>query len=237
VAEASGGARHERERLDPRRRADTNAAVLAERFRARLTELGIAPGATEPSALVAAPFEPPTAQPAPPERERTLWVAGAFGLNSGGLGAMPEAELELRVFPARWLSTSAFGKATLAPAEVRGAEGETDVRLVSGGVLIDVYPVRREWLLKLGVGALLVSANMTGHAEGAFIGATDSVLVPAGVAQVGAGLRLSPRIAAELRGFVGVCSPRVGVNFANRSVARYGQPFVGAALGVAVGVF
>jgi hypothetical protein len=49
VASSAGPARQERERLDPRRQADTNAAVLAERFRARLTELGIAPGAAAPS--------------------------------------------------------------------------------------------------------------------------------------------------------------------------------------------
>jgi hypothetical protein len=237
VAEqAGGGPRHERERLDPRRRADTNAAVLAERFRARLTELGIAPGFTPPAAVAPSPYSAPPAAPVS-EPERRLWVAGALGATSGGLGTLPDAELELRAFPVRWLSTSAFGKLSLLSAEVNRPEARADVRLVSGGVLLDVYPVRGEWSLKLGLGALLVSANMTGYGEPPFRGDDDSVLVPAGMLQTGGGLRLSPRVTTELRGFVGVCAPRIGVRFNQQTVARYGQPFVGASLGLAVGVF
>jgi hypothetical protein len=233
----AGPTRHERERLDPRRRADTNAAVLAERFRARLTELGIAPGFTPPPSVAPPPaYLPPSPVPSPAP-ERRLWVAGALGTTSGGFGLTPDAELELRAFPVSWLSTSAFGKASLSSAQVEGAEGEADVRLFSGGVLIDVYPVRRDWTLKLGLGALLVSANMKGRAEAPFSGESDAVLVPAGMFEAGAGLRISPRITAELRGFIGACSPRIGVRFDRQTVARYGQPFVGASLGVAVGVF
>ena len=66
---------------------------------------------------------------------------------------------------------------------------------------------------------------------------TRGGLVPAGMLETGAGLRLAPRVSAELRGFVGACSPRVGVRFDGHSVAHYGQPFFGASLGVAVGIF
>jgi hypothetical protein len=53
----------------------------------------------------------------------------------------------------------------------------------------------------------------------------------------GAALRLSPRVLAELRGFVGACAPRIGVRFADRTVAHYGQPFFGVSVGAAIGVF
>jgi hypothetical protein len=233
-----GPARHERERLDPRRRADTNAAVLAERFRARLTELGIAPAAA--ASGVSEPVPPrridvPSPSAAPPERR--LWLAGALGGTSGGLGLVPDAQLEIRTFPVLWLSTSAFAKLSLLPAEVREVEGDTDVRVVAGGVLIDVYPLRRKLVLKAGVGALLVNAQMSGSASGEWAGAEDTVLVPAGLFEAGGAYRLSPRVSAELVGFVGLCAPRVGVRFAGRSVAQYGQPFLGASLGLAVGVF
>jgi hypothetical protein len=233
-----GAARHERERLDPRRRADTNAAVLAERFRARLTELGIAPAAAAGAVSEPLPSRRPDVSPpsaSPPERR--LWLAGALGGTSGGLGLVPDAQLEIRAFPVPWLSTSAFAKLSLLPAEVREAEGDTDVRLVAGGVLIDLYPLRRQLMVKAGVGALLVNAQMSGSASGEWVGAEDSVLVPAGLIEAGGAYRLSPRVSAELAGFVGVCSPRVGVRFAGRSVAQYGQPFMGVSLGVAVGVF
>jgi hypothetical protein len=234
-----GRARYERERLDPRRRADTNAAVLAERFRARLTELGIAPS----SGMV--PAEPVVAErsaetaPATVSRrvERRLWVSGAVGGTSGGVGFVPDAQLEIRAFPVLWLSTSAFAKLSPFAAEVGSSEGQTDVRFLSGGVLIDAYPLRDEVVVKAGVGAMLVNAEMSGRAPSPWRGKEDSVLVPAGLVDVGGALRLSSRVSAELVGFVGVCAPRVGIRFAGRPVAHYGQPFLGASLGLAIGVF
>jgi hypothetical protein len=113
VARASSGERPQRarERLDPRRRADTNAAVLAERFRARLTALGIAPAA--PAPLTELPEPVRIYLPPPPpvaEEERRLWLAATVGGTSGGLGLHPDLALEIRAFPVRWLSTSAFAK-------------------------------------------------------------------------------------------------------------------------------
>jgi hypothetical protein len=240
VGEAAGAgpSRHERERLDPRRRADTNAAVLAERFRARLTELGIAPGAasTVPVAVEPVRVRAPAPQ-SPREVERRLWLAAAFGASSGGLGALPEAQLELRAFPVGWLSTSAFGKWSPFAAEVKGSQGSADVRLLTGGVLIDVYPLRRSVVLNVGLGAMLVSASMAGRASPPWGGERDTVLVPAAMFETGAAWRLSPRVSAELRAFVGACAPRVGVRFDGQTVADYGQPFFGASLGVSVGVF
>jgi hypothetical protein len=232
-------ARHERERLDPRRRADTNAAVLAERFRARLTQLGILPGvasALPPPEPIHVESPPPAQRPSEPGRR--LWLAVALGATSGGLGVLPDAQLELRAFPVRWLSTSAFGKWSPVAAEVNASQGRAKVKLMQGGVLIDVYPVRRELSVNVGLGAMLVSATMLGHAAAPpFDGRDDSVLVPAAMFEGGAGLRVAPRVSAELRGFVGVCSPRIGVRFGGESVANYGQPFFGASLGVSVGVF
>jgi hypothetical protein len=234
-AAGSGPARQERERLDPRRRADTNAAVLAERFRARLTELGIPPGETPALPVAVEPVQVPSA--APPEIERRLWLAAALGVSRGGLGAMPEAQLALRAFPVRWLSTSAFGKWAPFAAEVRARQGQADVRLLSGGVLIDVYPLRHRLIINAGLGAMLVSASMAGRASAPWGGQQDSVLVPAGLFEVGAAWRLSPRVSAELQAFVGACAPRVGVRFAGETVASYGQPFLGGSLGVGVGLF
>jgi hypothetical protein len=233
-----GPPRRERERLDPRRRADTNAAVLAERFRARLTELGIAPSAEPQPAPTVAVVEP-APPPAPAaEPERRLWLAATFGATSGGLGVLPDAQLELRAFPVSYLSTSAFGKWSPIAADVNAREGSAEVRLLSGGVLIDAYPLRGpEFSANLGVGVMLVSASMTGRAAAPWGGRTDSVLVPAGMFESGVDYRFSPRVSAELRGFVGACSPRVAVRFAGRNVADFGQPFFGASVGVAVGVF
>ncbi len=233
----TGSARHERERLDPRRHADTNAAVLAERFRARLTELGIAPA---PALELPPPADPVRVELSPPparDPERRLWLAAAFGGTSGGLGFLPDLQLEVRAFPVSWLSTSAFGKWSPIAADISSREGEAKVRLLAGGVLIDAYPVRRELVVNVGLGAMLVSAGMAGHAATPYAGRDDSVLVAAGMFEAGAALRLAPRVSAELRGFVGACSPRIGVHFAGHSVAEYGQPFFGASVGVGVGVF
>jgi hypothetical protein len=232
----AGGARREVERLDPRRRADTNAAVLAERFRARLTELGIAPSA-EPAPPAAPPITSDRAPvPAPPS-ERRLWLAVAVGATSGGLGVQPDAGLELRAFPVGWLSTSAFAKISLTDSRVTADEGSADVGLLAGGLLIDVYPLRGPVSAHVGAGALLVNAEMSGKAEPPWLGQKVSVLVPAAIFEGGAELRITPRVSAGLRGFVGACSPRIAVRIAERKAADYGAPLFGASLGVAVGVF
>ena len=244
VGDAVDGApaRYERERLDPRRRADTNAAVLAERFRARLTELGISPAAgsalppPEPVQVELRRPSPPRREPERREPERWLWLGAALGATSGGLGVLPNVQLELRAFPVPWLSTGAFGRWSPLAAEVHAREGEANVRLLEGGVLIDAYPLRRPLLVNVGLGAMLVSASMAGRASAPWGGRQDAVLVPAGIVETGAALRLGPRVSAELRVFVGACAPRIGVRFAGHTVADYGQPFIGASLGVAVGV-
>lgn len=240
VSDALDGAstRYERERLDPRRRADTNAAVLAERFRARLTELGISPAA-ESASLPPEPLQVELPPPSPPRRdpERRLWLGAALGATSGGLGILPSVQLELRAFPVRWLSTSAWGRWSPLAAHVSAREGQANVRLLEAGVLIDAYPLRRQWAVNVGLGAMLVSASMAGRASAPWGGRQDAVLVPAGLFEAGAALRLGPRVSAELRAFVGACAPRIGVRFAGHTVADYGRPFVGASLGAAVGVF
>jgi hypothetical protein len=234
VADGSGGVKRERERLDPRRRVDTNAAVLAERFRARLTELGISPAL----APVNEPAPAPSPPPPPPSAEPRLWLAGAVGIMGGGLGVMPELELELRALPVRWLSTSAFGKVTPVAAEVAAPEGRAKVRLLSVGVAIDGYPMStRSPSVKLGLAAQLVNANMSGRAAPPYGGQDDSVLVPAAMARAGVAWRLGARTQVELSGFVGSCSPGIGVRFAGRTVADFGQPFFGASLGFGWGVF
>jgi hypothetical protein len=238
VGDAMGaGPRHERERLDPRRRADTNAAVLAERFRARLTELGIAPAAASELPPIAEPERLELPRPRLAESERRLWLGAAIGATSGGLGLQPDLQLELRAFPLSWLSTGAFGKWSPIGSTVRSHEGEAKVRLLGGGVLIDAYPVRRQVVVHVGLGAMLVSARMAGRGLPPYTGREDSVLVPGGLFETGAALRLTARVSAELRGFVGACSPRIGVRFAGHRVADYGQPFFGASVGFAVGVF
>jgi hypothetical protein len=233
----AGPARRERERLDPRRRADTNAAVLAERFRARLTELGIVPAEATALPVAEEPAKVRLPAPPPPEVERRLWLAAAMGVTSGGLGAVPEAQLALRAFPVRWLSTSAFGRWSPLGAEVKARQGQADVRLLTGGVLIDVYPLRRRLIVNVGLGAMLVSASMVGRASAPWGGQRDSVLVPAALLETGAAWRVSPRVSAELQAFVGACAPRVGVRFGGETVAHYGQPFLGASLGFGVGLF
>ncbi len=233
----SGPARRDRERLDPRRRADINAAVLAERFRARLTQLGIvSAGPMSPPEVPPKPvLESPRPQPAEPEKR--LWLMAAVGGTSGGLGVMPDLSVEVRTFPARWLSTSAFVKFSPFPAQISAAEGSAEVTMMAGGVLIELFPVRRRFELKLGAGALLINANMSGSAAAPWGGREDAVLVPAGLLRGGVVFPLSVRSAVELDAFLGLSAPRVAVRFAGRSVKQFGQPFIGLALGAAVGVF
>jgi hypothetical protein len=234
VTDSAGGVKRERERLDPRRRADTNAAVLAERFRARLTELGISPA----PAPVSEPAPPPSPPRPPPRAEPRLWLAAAVGVTGGGLGMMPELELELRALPVRWLSTSAFGKLTPVAAEVTAPEGDAKVRLLSVGVAIDGYPMPASSpSVKLGVAAEVVNAYMSGRAVPPYGGQDDSVLVAAAMARAGVAWRLGARAQVDLTGFIGACSPRIGVRFAGRNVADFGQPFFGASLGFGWGVF
>jgi len=232
----AGRPRRERERLDPRRQVDTNAAVLAERFRARLTQLGIAPKSGE-VAPPAPPIAPEIAPDVPRWPARRWWLAAAFGASSGGLGLMPDAGLELRAFPLDWLSTSAFGSVSPSRAHVGSNEGSAEVRLFAAGASIDVYPLRRDLVLGLGLGVMVIDAAMTGRARAPWRGQDVSVLVPAAKFESMLAWPLSPRVSVELRGFVGVCSPRVVVRLAGRRAADFGQPFAGASLGVAVGVF
>lgn len=231
----SGPLRRDRERLDPRRQADTNAAVLAERFRARLTQLGIAPAASEMPAEVPSMNEA-VPEPAPEPPFRRWWLAAALGASSGGWGWTPDAQLELRAFPNRWLSASAFGKLSLS-TEIRAREGSADVRLFAAGLLLDAYPLRGDWSLRVGLGALLIDAAMSGRAAPPWRGQDVSVLVPGGLFETALARQLSARVSAELRGFVGVSSSRVVVRVADQRVSHFGPPFVGVSLGVAVGVF
>jgi hypothetical protein len=233
----AGRPRRERERLDPRRQVDTNAAVLAERFRARLTQLGIAPASGEDVAGAAPPLAPEIAPDLPRWPARRWWLGAAFGASSGGLGLMPDAGLELRAFPLDWLSTSVFGSVSPSRAHVATNEGSADVRLFAAGVSIDVYPLRRDVVLGFGLGAMLLDAAMAGRARAPWRGQDVSVLVPGAKLESVLAWPLSPRVSVELRGFVGVCSPRVVVRLAGHRAAEFGQPFVGASLGAAVGVF
>jgi hypothetical protein len=61
--------------------------------------------------------------------------------------------------------------------------------------------------------------------------------VPAATLEALAAAALSPHVSAELRAFVGATAPRIGVDFADRPVADYGQPVFGGSFGLAVGVF
>lgn len=230
------GAHVERERLDPRRPVDTNAAVLAERLRARLAELGLPPGSSQ-----AQPADPPRlierSAPTVLAPEPRLWVGVDVGIATAGVGALPAIGLDLRAFPVKWLSTGAFGGWTPLPAAVRAEEGSADLRLQSAGVRIDVYPLDRPVRVGLGAGALLIGARMSGRASSPWLGRDDSVLVPAGLLAASGAVRLSSRTVLELRGFAGACASRVAVRFGGRTVADLGQPLLGASLGLAVGLF
>jgi hypothetical protein len=161
----------------------------------------------------------------------------AGGGTSGGLGLLPEAQLEVRALPVRWLSTSVFGRWSPWAAVVRAPEGQARVRLLSAGLSLDARVSRSSLELGVGLGASVVAATMSGQAEAPWGGRQDTVLVPAAQMQGAAGLRISPRISAELRGFFGTTAPRVGVRFDGRTAASFGQPFVGASLGFGVGIF
>jgi hypothetical protein len=153
---------------------------------------------------------------------------------------MPDLELELRAFPASWLSASVLGRISPVPARVSGPEGTADARLFAAGLLLDAYPLGRgrgDLLFKLGAGAMLLNVAVEGRASPPFRGRDDSLLVAAGVFESGAAWRLSPRALLELRAFVGVCSPRVVIRLADRRAADFGRPFVGVSVGAAVGVF
>lgn len=237
VVPAPGGARVEHERLDPRRPVDTNAAVLAERLRARLAELGLPRPGSSPAESTAPPrlVERPSRATAEPERR--LWIGADVGAVAAGVGALPEIGLDLRAFPVPWLSTSAFGGWTPLPAVVRSEEGSADLRLQSAGVRLDVYPLARPVRIGLGAGALLIGARTTGRANSPWLGRDDSVLVPAGLLAVSGAVRLSSRAVLELRGVAGACASRVAVRFGGKTVADLGQPLLGASLGLAVGLF
>jgi hypothetical protein len=236
---SSGNTQTEAEHLDPRRPPETNAAVLAERFRARLTELGILP--TEESS--ARPIQHPDVSGSPPAgpgpSPRRVWVAAALGVSGGGLGLQPDVMLELRAFPARIVSASAFGRLTLKPASVDASEASADVRFISVGLALDAHPVRtRAFSLATGVSLALVHAGMSGRAaRQGWEPREDSVLVPAGTLDARVASEIAPNVSAELRGFFGACAPRIGVHFAGHSVADYGQPLFGGSLGLAFGVF
>jgi hypothetical protein len=217
--------------------ADDVLAVLAvEALRAKLLRLGVVSADTPPPPPVAPPREPP---------EHLLWLsaAPALLLSPGGVGVTPQALLGVDVMLSPRWAAGLWTSLPLAAAMLDAAGVErwndawVDASIAQFGARVSYRALRSgPWGASVGLGATLTMIALEAHAQAPWWG-TEETLFAAGPVLAGdlsyeivPGLRLGAQLT------VGSVFPRPVLEFDRTSVASWGRPFVGAGLGLSLGL-
>jgi len=180
-----------------------------------------------------------TAAPASADLPARWWVRAAGGLlwAPGGLDPTASLVVELQWLARVDLSVGLSAAFPLTAARATGPEGFADVRPWLAFAEARWRPLGGVgWFQPdLGLALGIAVVTMEGTAEAPRRGVADTVTSFAW--HVAAGLEARPLdwLAVRLDTQVGMAVPEVGVAFVGRRVARWGMPFVGTAVGIAVG--
>jgi len=221
-----------------RSRTEVSGEVLAlevvELLRASLLELNLPdvdrpPARPEVEALLVRPETRPAAEPSP---HVAAEISGIVLAGPGGVSPTGHASVGIRY---RWtprISSRAFLVLPVVPGSVRGQEGRAEVGVALAGVGLDIALTRRSsnWTIAVGGAVAMAQLRTVGTSESALLERVDTVYaaVPAAVATLER--RLSQRASIGLRFLTGASFPRPVILFADREVAHWGRPLVGASL-------
>jgi hypothetical protein len=209
------------------------ALKVVERLRARWLQLP----RSEPER--AAPVEHAASvdhAPVPrPEPQPVLWLgAGAGVLSSAdGVGTLPNAVAEIGYLPLPLLACELSATWPLSTATVAAAEGSTDVRVWVLAATVSARLHRPRWDLQVGGGPILGLLQVQGNAVDRYESREDSARVRGAHFRAGFGLRLGARWWLRARGTLGLGFEEASIVVADRSVARFGRPFLLADLALA----
>jgi hypothetical protein len=135
----------------------------------------------------------------------------------------------------RWtprVSSRAFLVLPVVQGSVYGPEGRAEVGVALAGVGCDVALTRpsSDWIVAVGGAVAIAQIRTVGTSESALLERVDTVYaaLPAAVATLER--RLSQRASIGLHILGGASFPRPVILFAEREVAHWGRPVIGASL-------
>lgn len=223
--------------------SDVSGEVVAlravELLRASLMELTLwrenaeLPGPALRALVPPAPSPRTTAVPT-----RLRLALGPAMLADAETGRAVHAMVGARYEALEYISLRAFVLAPVLAASVERPEGKARLYtgLVGLGIDADVLPPSSSLRIRLGTSAALAYLRVSGTASGAYAARAQALWTGAAMLQSCASYRVTPKLAVALDLFAGLSAPRPVIYFADRRVAAWGRPFVGASLGIELGV-
>lgn len=181
---------------------------------------------------------PPRVEP-PKERWTSLVVAPALMASPGGLAPTVHMDVWGRFRASkRFVFGPRFVLPTL-PATVEEREGRATITLASASMFGDflIVPEGRPFGAHAGVGFGGVWAHMEGTASQSFVGRGDDVFAAFMFGHAGGSAAIGETVRLWLDASLGLSTPGVGVGFAGRSVAEWGQPALIASAGLQIFLF
>ncbi len=214
---------------------DVVALQAAERLRAHLAELGLAPKRVEPQQ----PTRAPSPAPAKPRADiaRLFLEAGpGAGLSPGGLGVTGHAFVGLRWRTSRTVGFDAFVALPITAATVSAKEGSADVRPSLGGVDVAAWLLDPggPWQIAAAGGIALAHLSIAADPVPPYLGQDEQNFAAMPFARLSVARAMGPRFRVGLDALVGVATPRPVIQFAGREVAHWGQPLFLSVLDLAV---
>lgn len=195
------------------------------------------------SPAASAPPPAPSAAPAPkppePAGAPRRWAALA-GLSAlGGPGGVP-LSLAPTMGASWWPSGGwAIEARVVAPAisTLSGPEGTTSISQAFFGARLRVSPGDPAWrgLPYAFAGAGVYRVAVKGNAVAPYVSNSADLSVLAGLFGLGLRLRLAGQLSLLGEGTVAGVTPRPGIHFADRTLARIAQPLLAGTLGLEMG--
>lgn len=205
------------------------AVRAVERLRASLLETP----EREPVAE-AAPVAPHP-EPPPRVREWTLSLGGVAAGSPDGPGIAGLWRLGAAFRPDRWIAFAAQVEGPLFPVTLSELEGDSDQWLALVRLHARLPMLARDEAVQLWIGAgpAFVLAHSVGRATGGLTSQSGTVVAASIEGSLGVRFCFTPEVALELDTTVGVMPSAIDIQFASRTVATLGQPWLSGALALA----
>lgn len=152
----------------------------------------------------------------------------------GGFGVSTLGGLEGTWAPRSRLSASIFAWAPFTAATLETVEGTTRFRPVLAGaaVLMRFAPDDAAWQPYAGVAAAALAVFVTGASASSSVASrSDAAFAWVPMVRAGVGYRASTRWRLSLDALTGWVTPKPVIAFGDKSLATWGEPFVGGSLG------
>jgi hypothetical protein len=162
----------------------------------------------------------------------SLELAPAMTYSPGGLQPALDGWLGLRLQLAKTWSAAAFALVPIWSEPLSDSAGTSTISslLFGAGACLDISRSWFELGLNAGVGGIILFTS--GDAQAPYEDGDDTAFATAAFLGPSVSLPLGGRFRAFARAIVGATLPRLTIRFANRTVARWGAPFVAGSLGI-----